>query len=71
MDTKITLKPHGYTYDMGTDCFIGISPIPDKHHQYRLGTIFMKNFYVALDYETNFIGFAQNIDDSQSLDSEI
>lgn len=58
--TRITLKPHGYIYDMGSndECFIGISPIDDKYNHYRLGTVFLRNFYVALDYESNYIGFA-------------
>jgi len=63
-ETKITLKPAGYTYSMpdSNDCFIGISPTDNKDFNYRLGTIFLRNFYVALDYENNYIGFAQNID---------
>jgi len=36
-------------------CFIGIQKI-DKHaNQYRLGTIFLRNFYTALDFDNNLI----------------
>lgn len=44
------------------ECFIGISPIDDKYNHYRFGTIFLRNFYMALDYENNNMGFAQNVD---------
>lgn len=63
-DTKIIIKPSGYLFSY-TDsdlCFIGIGPIPDEENHYRLGTIFLRNFYLALDYENNQIGFAQNVD---------
>jgi hypothetical protein len=62
--TRITLRPAGYTYSMpnSDDCFIGISPIDDKENHYRFGTIFLRNFYMALDYENHNLGFAQNVD---------
>ena len=62
--TRITLRPAGYLYTMpdSRDCFIGISPIDDKLNHYRFGTIFLRNFYMALDYENNNLGFAQNVD---------
>lgn len=55
--TEITIKPKGYLYSLGAqaDCFIGISSIPDKYNQYRLGTIFLRNFFVGLDYENNML----------------
>ena len=37
------------------DCFIGIQSIPDKYNQYRLGTIFLRNFYTGLDFDNNYI----------------
>lgn len=52
-NTKIIIKPRGYIYhlaDQYADCFIGISSIPDSLNQYRLGTIFLRNFYTVLDY---------------------
>ena len=62
--TRITLRPAGYTYQMpdSSECFIGISPIPDDKNHYRFGTIFLRNFYMALDYENKNLGFAQNVD---------
>lgn len=36
--------------DQYKDCFIGISAIPDSLNQYRLGTIFLRNFYTVLDF---------------------
>lgn len=37
------------------ECFIGVQSIPDKYNQYRLGTIFLRNFYAGLDYENDLI----------------
>jgi len=47
----------GYLYEIAfqNECFIGVSSIPDKYNQYRLGTVFLRNFYTALDYENNTI----------------
>ena len=58
--------PAGYIYSLAgqeNDCFIGISQIPDQSNQYRLGTIFLRNFYTALDYDENLIimGINKNI----------
>ena len=51
------IKPKGYTYELPNqnDCFIGVSEIPDSYNQYRLGTIFLRNFYTGLDYNTQEI----------------
>lgn len=57
-DTLITIKPKGYLYKMDLvkeECFIGVQSIPDNFNQYRLGTIFLRNFYTGLDYENNLI----------------
>jgi hypothetical protein len=57
-DTRIIIKPRGYIYhlaDQNKDCFIGISSLPDSHNQYRLGTVFLRNFYTALDFSQNLI----------------
>jgi hypothetical protein len=53
--TQIMIEPEGYlySYDGQSDCFIGIQSIPDRLQQYRLGTIFLRNFYVGLDFYTN------------------
>lgn len=37
------------------ECFVGIQSIPDSANQYRLGTIFLRNFYTALDFDNNLI----------------
>ena len=65
-NTAMTITPQGYLYNLQgseKDCFIGISEIPDKSNQYRLGTIFLRNFYTALDYDENLIimGVNKNI----------
>jgi cbb3-type cytochrome oxidase subunit 3 len=44
-----------YSLGAQNDCFIGISSIPDKYNQYRLGTIFLRNFYTGLDFENNML----------------
>lgn len=55
--TEITIKPKGYLYSLGAqqDCFIGIGSIPDKYNQYRLGSIFLRNFYTGLDFDNNLL----------------
>jgi len=55
---RIELQPRGYMYSLDGDvtkCFIGIEKIPDSANQYRLGTIFLRNFYTGLDYDNNLI----------------
>ena len=55
----------GYLYHLpeSRSCVIGIEPIEDSStDHYRLGTIFLRNFYVAFDYDGNKLGFAQNVD---------
>lgn len=56
-DARIMIKPEGYLYNLDgqDDCFVGIQSIPDKANQYRLGTIFLRNFYTGLDFEKNQI----------------
>jgi lipopolysaccharide assembly outer membrane protein LptD (OstA) len=55
--TQITIKPKGYLYSLPNqdDCFIGVQSIPDKFNQFRLGTIFLRNFYTGLDFDKNLI----------------
>lgn len=50
--TQVIIKPEGYLYRYPTqdDCFIGVESIPDSYNQYRLGTIFLRNFYTGFDY---------------------
>mmetsp|Transcript_9682 Transcript_9682/g.16287 ORF Transcript_9682/g.16287 Transcript_9682/m.16287 type:complete len:234 (-) Transcript_9682:135-836(-) len=56
-NTKIQIKPQGYLYSepYQSDCFVGIERIPDRMNQYRLGTIFLRNFFTGLDYENGQI----------------
>jgi hypothetical protein len=56
--TNVAIRPRGYLYHIDGDnrkCFIGIQSIPDSANQYRLGTIFLQNFYTALDFDNNMI----------------
>lgn len=53
----IEIDPRGYIYpSMHGDsfCKIGISGIPEQSGiaKFRLGTIFLQNFYTGLDYES-------------------
>lgn len=41
-------------------CFIGIESIPDGLNQYRLGSMFLENFYTVLDYDNKEIVFASS-----------
>lgn len=62
-NTKIVIKPKGYMYKlwgMENDCFLGIESIPDSANQYRLGTIFLRNFYTALNFDQNLIMIGVN-----------
>ena len=34
-------------------CILGIEGISDSLNEYRLGSVFLRNFYVGLDYEDN------------------
>lgn len=52
------MRPRGYLYQIEYDiknCFIGLQSIDDNANQFRLGTIFLQNFYTALDYDNNMI----------------
>jgi hypothetical protein len=55
--TTLYIKPKGYLYSLATqqDCFIGISSLPDSLNQYRLGTIFLRSFYLGLDFEQDLV----------------
>lgn len=56
--TKFTIQPQGYLYqiqDNEDQCFIGIQGIDNNINEYRLGQIFLRNFYVGLDYTSNEI----------------
>lgn len=52
------MPPESYTFmdDPKQDfCQIGFHPIIGSSHEYRLGNIFLRNFYVTLDYEQDLI----------------
>lgn len=55
--TMIVIKPKGYLYSLQgqSDCFIGLQGIDDSFRQFRLGTIFLRNFYTGLDFDQNLI----------------
>lgn len=57
--TLLVINSKGYLYNLPgqTDCFVGVSSIPDSANHYRLGTIFMRNFYVGLDFDQNLVVF--------------
>ena len=48
--TRITIHPRGYLFSSDGECHIGIESIPDSLNQFRLGTIFLRNFYTVFDY---------------------
>lgn len=65
----VVLKPRGYLYSIdpsSQECTIGIQAIPDSLNQYRLGSVFLRNFYVGLDYANNklLIGLNKNTNDA-------
>ena len=72
-NTKIVIQPRGYLYHLQgqSDCFIGIEAIPDSTNQYRLGTVFLRNFYTALDYDQNLIIIGVNKGSSDSAKAEL
>ena len=63
-NTKIIITPGGYLYSSPNqdDCFIGVQSIPDKYNQYRLGTIFLRNFYTGLNFDKNLLLIGLNND---------
>jgi len=56
---------------MQNDCFIGVQAIPDSANQYRLGRVFLRNFYTALDYDKNLIMIGPNAHSSQGAKAYI
>lgn len=61
--TGIQIKPRGYLYSLRgqeTDCFIGFESIPNTENHYRLGRIFLRNFYTTLDFDKNLIMIGVN-----------
>lgn len=62
-NTSIVIEPRGYTYQLDPRqgyCQIGLQPTPGESNEYRLGTIFLRNFYTALDYDSDLIVIGVN-----------
>ena len=56
--TRISITPEGYTYEidpMEPKCQIGLEKLVGVEHEYRLGNVFFRNFYVGLDYDEDMI----------------
>lgn len=75
--TQVSINPRGYLYEVdaysyppGVKCFIGIESIPDILNHFRLGTIFLRNFYTVLDFENNLIVVGVNKIGKASANSE-
>ena len=72
--TIMMIKPRGYLFRqpmMTKDCFFGIESIPDSANQYRLGRLFLRNFYTGLDYDNNLIMIGPNAHSSQGAKAYI
>lgn len=63
--TQMIINPKGYTYQLDENqgyCQVGIAA--DKNsdsNEYRLGTIFLRNFYTSLDYDADLIAIGVNL----------
>lgn len=55
LDSQMSIEPKGYLYNLKDGCAIGIESIPDSLNEYRLGLIFLNNFYTGLDFKSNHI----------------
>lgn len=56
--TQMVLKPQGYTYMFNEDqgyCQIGLERLKGVANEYRLGTLFLRNYYTGLDYDNDLI----------------
>ena len=68
--TLIVIKPKGYLYSFNNqgDCYIGVQALSNEFtNEYRLGSIFLRNFYTGLDYRYNalLIGLNNNGNDAE------
>lgn len=62
-NTTIAIQPRGYTYQIDQDqdyCQVGLHPIKGDTNEYRLGNIFLRNFYTALDFDKDLIMIGVN-----------
>ena len=61
--TEIKIYPKGYTYQIDPNqgyCQVGLQGIPGESNEYRLGTIFLRNFYTSFDYDKDQIAIGIN-----------
>ena len=68
------MNPRGYLYYIDEniqECYIGVSSIPDSKNQFRLGKIFLWNFYTVLDYDQNLIKIGVNVGSKDIAKAEI
>ena len=61
-------EPENIANTDGSECRVGIESIPNSANHYRLGIIFLKHFYTALDYENNLVAMGLN---SAAMEKEI
>ena len=64
--TAFIIKPRGYLtspYYNKSICQIGIQGISDSLKEYRLGTNFVRNFFVGLDYKDEIVSIGLKSDD--------
>ena len=64
----------GYTYEIGeidqTTCYLALQSLPGQN-EYRLGSVFLRNFYTVLDYEKDLIWIGVNDDASEVAKAKI
>ena len=58
--TTISIAPRGYTLrssanDEDERCRIALERLAGNANEYRLGNVFLRNFYTALDYDNDLI----------------
>jgi hypothetical protein len=61
--TEVVLHPEGYTYSLSAQekrCQIGIEKLRGVQSEYRLGTVFLRNFYTGLDFKNDMIYIGVN-----------
>ena len=62
-NTQFKIYPKGYTYQIDPNqgfCQVGLQGIPGESNEYRLGTIFLRNFYTSLDFVRDHIAIGIN-----------
>lgn len=62
-NTTIVIQPQGYTYQLDPSqdyCQIGFHALLGDTNEYRLGNLFLRNFYTVLDYDHDMIAIGVN-----------